>query len=69
MSAKNSPTRIGISCGDPNGIGIETVLRVFADDRMFDEVTPVLYAHPETVAQVAETVWSGKANKTWVRLR
>jgi len=61
MSAKNSPTRIGISCGDPNGIGIETVLRVFADDRMFDEVTPVLYAHPETVAQVAETVWSGKA--------
>ena len=42
MSAKNSPTRIGISCGDPNGIGIETVLRVFADDRMFDEVTPVL---------------------------
>jgi len=61
MSAKNSPTRIGISCGDPNGIGIETVLRVFADDRMFDEVTPVLYAHAETVAAVAETLWSDRA--------
>jgi 4-hydroxythreonine-4-phosphate dehydrogenase len=61
MSAKNSPTRIGISCGDPNGIGIETVLRVFADDRMFDEVTPVLYAHAETVAAVAETMWTDRA--------
>jgi len=27
MSSKNSPTRVAISAGDPNGIGIETVVK------------------------------------------
>ena len=49
MSSKNSPTRVAISAGDPNGIGIETVVKAFADERMFTEVTPVLYAVPNLV--------------------
>lgn len=49
MSSKNSPTRVAISAGDPNGIGIETVVKAFSDERMFTEVTPVLYAVPNLV--------------------
>jgi len=49
MASKKNPTRIGFSCGDPNGIGIETLIQVFADNRMFREATPVLYASKELV--------------------
>ena len=35
---------LGISCGDPNGIGIEVALRAFADRRLYDYFLPVLFA-------------------------
>ena len=40
---------LGISCGDPNGIGIEVTLRAFADQRLYDYFLPVLFASPEMV--------------------
>ena len=42
-------TTLGISCGDPNGVGIEVALRAFADARMFDYFTPVLFGSVELV--------------------
>jgi 4-hydroxythreonine-4-phosphate dehydrogenase len=36
--------RVGLTSGDPNGIGLETIIRTFQDDRMFSSVTPILYA-------------------------
>ena len=54
MASKKNPTRIGFSCGDPNGIGIETLIQVFADNRMFREATPVLYASKELVESAIE---------------
>ena len=53
---KKNPTRIGFSCGDPNGIGIETLIQVFADSRMFREATPVLYATQNLVESALELV-------------
>lgn len=38
---------LGISIGDPNGIGPEVLLKTFSDSRMFDFCTPVVYAHPD----------------------
>jgi 4-hydroxythreonine-4-phosphate dehydrogenase len=38
--------RIGITTGDPNGIGIETVIKAFADERMLSDITPILYGLP-----------------------
>ena len=35
--------RIGLSHGDLNGIGYEIILKTFADTRMFESLTPVLY--------------------------
>ncbi len=34
---------VGLSHGDLNGIGYEIILKTFADTRMFESLTPVLY--------------------------
>ncbi len=43
------PIRIGISCGDLNGIGLEVVLKCFEDVRMLAELTPILYCSSKAV--------------------
>ena len=40
---------IGISVGDPNGIGIEIILKAFRDKRLFSFFTPVVFAHFKTI--------------------
>lgn len=39
-----SKINVGITMGDPNGVGLEIVLKIFEDRRMFDFFTPVLFA-------------------------
>ncbi|MEZ4798692.1 MAG: 4-hydroxythreonine-4-phosphate dehydrogenase PdxA [Flavobacteriales bacterium] len=41
--------RVGITSGDPAGVGIETIMKVLADPRMHDSIIPVVYAHPEII--------------------
>jgi len=43
---------VGISIGDLNGIGPEIVLKTFADSRMLDFCTPVIYASIKTMSFV-----------------
>ncbi len=38
-----SKLKLGISIGDINGIGMEVILKTFADNRMLDFCTPVVY--------------------------
>ena len=45
---KDKPV-LAISMGDPNGIGLEVILKTFADHRMLHFCTPVLYASPPVV--------------------
>ncbi len=45
------PLRVGISCGDINGIGIEVVLKCFEDARMMTDLVPVLYCSNKVVSQ------------------
>jgi len=42
-----SKIKIGISVGDPNGIGIEIILKTFQDKRIYDFFTPIVFAHPQ----------------------
>ena len=42
--------RIGISVGDLNGVGLEVILKTFADERMLEFCTPVLFASNKVVA-------------------
>ena len=50
---KQKPTRIGISWGDPNGIGSECILKAFDDRRLFEDLLPVVYGHGETLRRQA----------------
>jgi 4-hydroxythreonine-4-phosphate dehydrogenase len=51
MTEQRQPTRVAISCGDLNGIGLEVVLKCFEDPRMLAELTPILYCSAKTVSQ------------------
>jgi 4-hydroxythreonine-4-phosphate dehydrogenase len=42
--------RIGVSVGDLNGVGLEVVMKTFADERMLDFCTPVLFASNKVIA-------------------
>ena len=45
---------IGISIGDPNGIGPEEVLKTFSDAKLLAACTPIIYAHVDFVVQQAD---------------
>ncbi|WP_306640741.1 4-hydroxythreonine-4-phosphate dehydrogenase PdxA [Sanyastnella coralliicola] len=47
MSKVENQVRVGITIGDPNGIGIETILKVFADQRMNEIVLPIIYGNTD----------------------
>ena len=49
MSEKTN-IRIGVSIGDLNGVGLEVVMKTFADERMLDFCTPVLFASNKVIA-------------------
>jgi 4-hydroxythreonine-4-phosphate dehydrogenase len=44
----NKPA-IGFSCGDLNGIGIETIIKTLSDNRLFEFCTPVVFASNKTI--------------------
>lgn len=44
----NKPV-IGISCGDVNGIGIELIIKTFADSRILEHCTPVVFASNKVI--------------------
>jgi len=48
MSPASKPN-IGISCGDLNGIGIELIIKVFSDNRILDQCTPVIFASNKVI--------------------
>lgn len=35
--------KLGVSIGDPNGIGIEIILKIFEDRRLFEFFTPIIF--------------------------
>jgi 4-phospho-D-threonate 3-dehydrogenase / 4-phospho-D-erythronate 3-dehydrogenase len=55
MSSKSLP-RVGISIGDPNGIGVEVILKCFADKRMLSFCTPVIYANTAFISAQKKTL-------------
>ena len=41
---------VGISCGDPNGIGIEVILKTLSDKRILSFFTPVIFCNINPVS-------------------
>ena len=42
--------KLGISIGDPNGIGCEVALKTFQDARMLEFCTPILFASNKSIS-------------------
>ncbi|HKC35172.1 MAG TPA: 4-hydroxythreonine-4-phosphate dehydrogenase PdxA [Chitinophagaceae bacterium] len=40
---------IGITCGDLNGIGIELIIKVFSDNRILEQCTPVIFVSNKVI--------------------
>lgn len=60
--------RVGITLGDPSGVGAETVIKIFRDLRMFDMATFVLYGASKSIAFYKSKVEEAEAvNYTLVR--
>lgn len=45
---KQQPIVVGITQGDPNGVGLELIIRTFADEHVYKYCIPVLYASPKS---------------------
>ena len=52
--AATKPVRIGITWGDPHGVGSECILKAFADERVLQDMIPVVYGHTETLRAQAQ---------------
>ena len=48
MNSTQKPV-IGITCGDINGIGTEIIIKTFADHRILDQCTPVIFASSKLI--------------------
>ena len=40
--------RVGITQGDPNGVGLEVIIKTFLDPQMLEICTPVLFGSQKT---------------------
>jgi len=49
MEEKKLPI-VGISCGDPNGIGIEIILKSLSDNRILDFFIPIIFSNEELMS-------------------
>ncbi|MES1218491.1 MAG: 4-hydroxythreonine-4-phosphate dehydrogenase PdxA [Bacteroidota bacterium] len=63
---------IGISCGDLNGIGIELIIKVFSDNRIIEQCTPVIFASNKAVnfyrKSIPETNFNYQSTKEFNRI-
>jgi len=48
--AKRRKNIIGITIGDPNGIGPEVILKALSDQRIFNHLTPVVFGSTRTLS-------------------
>lgn len=44
----NNQIVVGITQGDPHGVGLDIIIRTFADEHIYKYCTPVLYANPKS---------------------
>ncbi|MGB3591150.1 MAG: 4-hydroxythreonine-4-phosphate dehydrogenase PdxA [Nonlabens sp.] len=56
MTQKSNKIKVGITLGDPNGIGGEIILKAFQDSRMLELYTPVVFAQPKLLSYYAKSL-------------
>ncbi|MEO5980318.1 MAG: 4-hydroxythreonine-4-phosphate dehydrogenase PdxA [Chryseolinea sp.] len=68
MTQQHKP-RIGITLGDPNGIGPEVVLKALSDNRLMASITPVIYGSAKVLALYKKQLNIEEFNYTLVRAK
>jgi 4-hydroxythreonine-4-phosphate dehydrogenase len=48
--------KIGITCGDINGIGLEVIIKTFADNRMLQCCIPIIYCNAKAAVQYRKSI-------------
>ena len=48
--------KVGISIGDVNGIGLEIIIKTFADNRMIDFCTPIVYGNTKIASYYRKNI-------------
>lgn len=48
--------KIGITCGDINGIGLEVIIKTFADNRMLQCCIPIVYCNAKAAVQYRKNI-------------
>jgi len=48
--------KIGITCGDINGIGLEVIIKTFADNRMLQCCTPIIFCNAKAAIQYRKSI-------------
>lgn len=59
--------RIGITLGDPNGVGPEVVIKALADNRLLSMITPVIYGSARAISFYKKQLNIEEFNYTQVR--
>ncbi len=63
----NDKPIIGISIGDPNGIGPEVVIKTLSEPRIMDFCTPIIYGSSSTLAYHRKTIEGVNFNPYLIR--
>ena len=50
MVKESQKLRVGITCGDVNGIGYEVIIKALNDNRMLQMLTPIIYGSAPTLS-------------------
>jgi len=53
---KSTKIKLGISIGDPNGIGIEVILKTLSDNRLMELFTPLIFGAKNIILSQAKTL-------------
>ncbi len=67
MSTEHRKPLIGISCGDLNGIGLEIIVKTFADNRLLQYCTPVIYCAGATISFIRKVLDARTFNFTQIK--
>jgi 4-hydroxythreonine-4-phosphate dehydrogenase len=59
---KNKKIKIGITHGDFNGVGYELIIKSFADNRILDMFTPIIYGSAKIASYYKKALHSGNVD-------
>ena len=64
---KETKCRIGISIGDPNGIGLEVILKTFDDNRITELCTPIIFGTKRLINEYSKLLQLNQLSINYIK--